>query len=201
MDNCYDFQPDWVSSPGESIGDILHSRRMSPADFAARLGCTTDFASDLLHGRAEITADIAKRLKSILGGSVGFWLNRESQYRNDLARLSAQLEKQSEEDWLRELPISDMIKFGWIQAGRNTSEKVEACLHFFGVPDPQAWRESYRHIVERAAFRTSPSFDSKPGAVAAWLRQGEIESSSICCRPWNSKRFAALVHGSRPNGV
>ena len=48
------------------------------------------------------------------------------------------------------------------------------------------------------AFRTSPSFDSRPAAVAAWLRQGEIESEGIDCSPWNPRRFEETLPSIRP---
>src|SRR4029077_16981261 len=38
-------------------------------------------------------------------------------------------------------------------------------------------------------FKTSPTFESDPGAVAAWLRQGEIEASEISCEKWDRDRF------------
>ena len=40
-----------------------------------------------------------------------------------------------------------------------------------------------------AAFRTSASFNTKPGAVAAWLRRGQVEAASIKCKEWNTARF------------
>jgi hypothetical protein len=52
--------------------------------------------------------------------------------------------------------------------------------------------------VEMAAFRTSPTFDSHPGAVAAWLRQGEIASRHIECKPWSRDDFIAALSRIRP---
>lgn len=48
-----------------------------------------------------------------------------------------------------------------------------------------------------AAFRTSPSFDSRPAAVAAWLRQGEILAGQIECNSWDATRFRASLSGIR----
>src|SRR5579862_1828223 len=81
------FDPGWASHPGETISDILAERRLSPTDFAERLGQTPAYAKELLRGRAEITAAVAKQLAEVLGGSQSFWINREAQYRNDVARL------------------------------------------------------------------------------------------------------------------
>jgi len=49
-----------------------------------------------------------------------------------------------------------------------------------------------------AAFRTSATFDSHPGAVAAWLRQGELAGRSISCKMWDSERFFGALPTIRP---
>lgn len=83
-----------------------------------------------------------------------------------------------------------MIKFGWIMPMSTSLEAKEtACLQFFDVANVNAWRDSYRGALETAAFRTSAAFNSHPGGVAAWLRQGEIEASSIDCKPWDTEKF------------
>jgi len=107
-----------------------------------------------------------------------------------LGERTASARREQAAEWLSELPLKDMIKFGWLKlSSPSLDEKVSACLHFFDTPDVTAWRDRYRDVLEKAAFRTSPSFDSQPGAVAAWLRQGEIESGHIICKPWDSQRF------------
>jgi HTH-type transcriptional regulator / antitoxin HigA len=75
---------------------------------------------------------------------------------------------------------------------------LTACLDFFDVPDLDAWYARYSRPLEMAAFRTSASFDSQIGSVAAWLRKGEIESTSIECKPWDADGFAAALSKIRP---
>ncbi len=188
-----DFQPDWFSAPGDTIADILEERNLSPVEFAKQMGYTPEHANELLHGRATITIKTARQLEGILGASVEFWMNRESQYREDVARLQRAVRRVGGGEWLSELPVKDMIKFGWLDPVPGSADEVAACLRFFDVPDVATWRETYRNVLEMAAFRTSPSFDSQPGAVAAWLRQGEIESASIDCKRWNAKRFQEIL--------
>lgn len=183
------FRPDWASSPGDTIADILGERDMSVVELAHLLEQTPEDASDLLQGRATITIALARRLTEALGASVEFWMSRDYQYRQDSSRLQA-----ADEEWLRDLPVGDMIKYGWLSPPRP-SDEVAACLAFFGLPSVGAWRESYAGLRHMAVFRTSPSFDSRPASVAAWLRQGEIEAERIECRPWDATRFReSLAH-------
>jgi HTH-type transcriptional regulator/antitoxin HigA len=186
-----EFQPDWLSAPGDTIRDMLVEHGVSSTMFAELMDCTPQDASDLLEGRAAITIDVARKLQRTLGGSVQFWMSRDFQYREDAARLDA-----AGREWTRELPLSDMIKFGWIRAP-HPSRELGACLEFFGVPDLLSWHEKYARLERLAAFRTSPSFESRAAAVAAWLRQGEIVGESIACRPWEPAAFEASLYELR----
>jgi HTH-type transcriptional regulator/antitoxin HigA len=189
-----EFQPDWVSAPGETISDILEERDISQIQFAQETGLTLEQAGQLLKGHARITSEIAQQLVVVLGGTAAFWLNRESQFRHDLARLHREVREAASGEWLSELPLVEMLKFGWLSRFMSrTGSKEAACLQFFGVADATAWRETCNSMLQNAAFRTSPSFASRPGAVAAWLRQGEIEAESISCEPWDGPHFQAAL--------
>lgn len=189
MVNINHFQPNWVSAPGETITDLLEERNLSSTKFSEQIGYTPLQVSKLLQGRVIITIELARQLEVVLGSSAAFWMNRESQYREDVARLQHKGQLASDTEWLSELPVKDMIQFRWLQSDPGSIDKVSACLRFFDVPDVESWRKRYHNVLEMASFRTSTSFDSQPGAVAAWLRQGEVESASIDCKPWDAKRF------------
>ncbi len=191
-----DFEPGWVSHPGETIADILEERELNPAVFAQRIGQTPDYAKALLDGRAEITAAVAKQLAEVLGGSQSFWVNRETQYRRDVKRLRGGLDLVATKQFIDNLPVNDMIAFGWIEPAQSVADRAGACLQFFGVPDADAWHQSYADVLQ-TVFRTSPTFESDPAAVAAWLRRGELEAASIECAPWNPEKFNALLSGIR----
>ena len=66
-----------------------------------------------------------------------------------------------------------MIKRGWIEAGREKPSKLKALQVFFGmaVAEPLAIQEAVGfRLSEAARQRTSL------GALAVWLRQGELEA-------------------------
>jgi len=184
MSDCRDFRPDWASAPGDTIVDILRDRAITEDDFAQRIGHTRQFARDLLEGRATITIALARQLEISLGASVEFWMARDYQYRQDVGRLQS-----NGKEWVRELPIGDMIKFGWLSPVPRPSEEVASCLQFFGVPNVSKWSQVYKDLNQMAVFRKSAAFESRPAAVAAWLRRGEIEAKSIDCEKWDSVQF------------
>ncbi len=183
------FQPDWLSVPGGTILDILEERGMSTKELAMLLGYTQHRAERLLAGKEAITKDVAKLLSERLGGSERFWMSREKNYRNEVARLQGTGDISAAKAWLDELPIKDMRKFGWIPTKQTAEQNVEACLRFFDAADVKEWRNKYGQVLSAVSFRTSPAFKSEPGAVLAWLRHGEVTAERATCRPWNAASF------------
>ena len=54
------------------------------AEFARRLGCSQKHVSQLLAGKVPLSDDLSVAISSVLGGSPGFWLEREARYREAL---------------------------------------------------------------------------------------------------------------------
>ena len=115
-ENLDRFEPKWpVPPPGDTILDILEEKNWTQSEFADRAGYTTKHVNQLVRGKAAITEDTALRLERVLGGSAEFWLSREAKYREAIARTEENKRLESETIWLNELPLSQMIKFGWVK--------------------------------------------------------------------------------------
>jgi HTH-type transcriptional regulator/antitoxin HigA len=183
------FSPDWVCAPGETIATILGEKGLSAEDLARTIKSTPRDIQLLLEGSAALTNDLAQRLADALGASAGFWSRREIRYRQDLDRLNQEAARAARENWLEEIPVKDMIGMGWIKPIADPAALAAAVLKFFGVPNLDSWRSTYQEAIHPVAFRTSPTFESQPGAIAAWLRQGEHEAAAISCDKWDPDRF------------
>ncbi|MBK7538331.1 MAG: ImmA/IrrE family metallo-endopeptidase [Myxococcales bacterium] len=193
MTSFEEFEPDWASPPGETVADILASRAITKQAFAKRLGRTTDEVNEFLRGSAQLTSEVAVKLSAVLGASTSFWLAREARYRATLERLASHPAEASAEEWVRDLPVADMLKFQWLDEDEVKASKDTACFRYFGVRDVAEWNSRYRDIHDAAAFRTSPTFNSDVGAVAAWLRRGELLAAKIPCGEWSREGFAATI--------
>jgi len=187
-----DFQPDWASAPGETIAEMLLDRGLSICEFATEIGCSVQSAADLIDGKTAITVEVARKLEKTVGGSFQFWIARDGQYRDDASRLDG-----TYRDWLKQLPVGDMVRFGWIHPVSPREEAAE-CLRFFGTPTLAAWHEKYLRIERMAVFRTSESFESRPHSIAAWLRRGEVLGEHLDCAPWNPTAFRSSLQEIRP---
>jgi plasmid maintenance system antidote protein VapI/Zn-dependent peptidase ImmA (M78 family) len=190
------FKPSKLIPPGETISEILEERKITTSDFANGIGVPYETAHRLLAGDFVIDEDLAVSLSGVLGASPTFWLNREESYRAQLTAVKAPLTSE-ETSWLKELPVSAMQKSGWLPKVVYPAQNLRNCLSFFDVPDVDSWRKIYKSGSELAAFRTSPAFDPKLGAVAAWLRQGEIEADFIDCNPWDKDSFLRALQTAK----
>jgi len=190
------FQPDWASPPGDTIADILNENNISLKKFSCRMEYTSAYTRKLLNGRVSITDEIAGNLAHALGTSKTFWMNRESQYREDLILNKEMVQEKKE--WLRKLPLSDMTKFGWIAPSKALADKEDSCLQFFDSNNVEDWYEMYNDLLMSTSFRTSASFDSQPESVVTWIRQGMVESKKLKTKSWSIRNLKEILSLIKP---
>ncbi len=79
--------------------------------------------------------------------TTGFWLNREAQYRAQLAEIDQERRLQAWVSWLDKLPVHDLMNQGVITkrrlVARHKPAVVQDLLQFFGVASPEAWQRCY----------------------------------------------------------
>ena len=189
------YNPQTVSPPGWSIEDILEERGISRQAFADRMGSPLTRINEIIKGTGTIDVQTAVQLERVLGAPADFWMRRETRYRANLASIEKAKQLDSETPWLQELPIQDMKKLRWISADSGKGRTVLDCLQFFDVDTVDAWRKRCDHMV--AAFRSSKNVKESRGAVAAWLRQGEIEAEKQLCLPFDREALLSTLNGLR----
>jgi HTH-type transcriptional regulator/antitoxin HigA len=188
-----EYHPDYVSSPGETLLETLDTIGMSQVELAKRMGRPVKTVNEIIQKKAAITAETALQLEQVLHIPASFWLKREQQYRESLARLAEEQRLKSWVGWLEEIPIRIMMRRGWIPAYTDKSQQVLEALKFFGVTSPDVWRAIWESKI--IAYRKSTAVNSNFGAVATWLRKGELEAQKIDCTPYNAQAFHdALIH-------
>ncbi len=191
-----EFAPDTVSLPGDTLQEALETRGMTQAELAARTGRTPKLVSEIINGKAPISPDTALQLERVLGVPAEFWNNRERRYREVKARLDERQRLSSAVEWAGLFPLRSMAKLGWIEKRRDKVEQLREVLSFFGVASPDAWEQYWARVS--VAYRKSPTFEADDYALAAWLRQGEIEGQSTECAPFQASRLRSVLDRLRP---
>ena len=190
-----DFGPDWIGTPGDTIADLLEERGWTQAELALRTGFTRKHINQLLKGEAPISEETALKLEKVLGSTARFWLGLEAQYREQLGRREELDQLAGEASWLKELPLADMVRFGWVKKLSDKAQQVDECLRYFAVSSVSAWRAQYEQPV--AAYRASATLRRIPASVSAWLREGERRAASLRCAEFDHKKFDAALHSAR----
>lgn len=157
---------------------------MTQREFAVRVGVSTKHLNQLTKGIVSLSPDVAERLESVTGIRARFWNRLEADYQSTRQRLRVTRDAQAFGAWCRSLPVNDLVKRGQIpQDPSDKASRWEQLLAFFGVASLDAWAELYEKPA--AAFRQTKAFEAKVGAVASWLRLGELAAQEVKCAPFN----------------
>lgn len=184
-----EFLPDWISPPGVTIQNVLVEQSLSLDDLASRLGLTLDATNSLIDGQLPITIGLAKKLEITLGGSLEFWISRDHQYREDVARIYGE-----DKEWVDQLPIAEMMDFGWIPTSSDQGLRLKSILSFFGLDTIREVRMHYSWKIESANYKRSSKIKGNSVALSTWLRRGEIESHRATVESnWEPEKFRATL--------
>ena len=189
------FEPNYAVPPGTTLAETIEALGMSQAELAQRMGRPSKTINEIINGKAAITPETALQLEKVLGVPASFWNNAEREYRATLARQANNQELAQCTEWLKQFPVKDMTKQGWISEGKTGGELVRTLLQYFGIASPEQWKTFC--LQQQGAYRQSPSFKSDPGAVSAWLRQGELAAQKIECAPFDEAKFRAALREVR----
>lgn len=168
-----------LSPPGDTLLEHIEHIGMTQAELAERMGRPREKVNDIIRGREPITTATAFQLENVLGIPAAFWLNRENTYRRECYALQRLEELEQEHAWLREFPIGEMCKQGWLPGSKEKHVLVDALLKFFGVASREEWERIYTDEQMSVSFRISLAHTKSPHAMSAWLRKGELQSQAM----------------------
>ncbi len=94
-------------------------------------------------------------------------------------------------EWLKTIPTAELSARGVIHSTSDKVDLLETVLGFFGVASVEAWKKGWS--MHQFAFRKSLKFEGQLGAMATWLRLGELEAQKIECKPFDKGNFRAAV--------
>ncbi|WP_026421419.1 HigA family addiction module antitoxin [Actinokineospora inagensis] len=140
-----------VFPAGEHLADELAARGWTQVEFADILGRPTQFVSEIVQGKKEITRESAAQIGAALGTSAEFWLNLQDSYflrqqRQDPS-VQAGLDEVRTRAKLNELaPMAVLRKRGIITA-TSTGDQAEQLMRLLGIEsldDPPEWQLAAR---------------------------------------------------------
>jgi HTH-type transcriptional regulator/antitoxin HigA len=188
------YEPDLVLPPGETLAEVLDERDMTQTDLARRTGLSLKHVNQIVNGVAPITPETALLLERATGVGARVWSNLEVAFREFESRRAEESRLEADVGWLAELPVPELVRRGLIRRCERPVDTLREVCKFFGVANKSAWDAVWH---KPTAYRTSRAFVSDPGAVAAWLRIGEIEAASRDHQPFDRAGLTSLLSGLR----
>jgi HTH-type transcriptional regulator / antitoxin HigA len=187
---------DYAVPPGEALRELLEEQGLSQRDLARRADLSPKHVNMLLQGLVPLSADVAVRLERVTGTPARIWNRLEADYRSDLERIRSQRELSADVMWLQEFPVAELVKRDILPAEpADKTSRLEQLLAFFGVATVGAWQEVYAALA--CAFRTTKAYEAEPGALAAWLRLGELAARDIYCEPYDHRQLREALPSLR----
>ena len=183
----FPFKPDYAVPPGQTLRETIETLGVGQRELADRAGLSTKHVNQIIKGIAPITHETAIKLERVTGVPARMWNNLEANYREQLARLAENARNETDLDWLRSIPTKELIRRRVIADTKEKVSLLKAVLSFFGVASVEAWKKGWSH--HQFAFRKSPTFQQRDGAMATWLRLGEIEAQKVKCQPFDRVAF------------
>lgn len=183
----YTYLPDSVSPPGETLEEVLDERGMTQAELAERTGRSKKTINEIVQGKAALTPDMALLLERVLSIPAQFWLTREQQYREFVARQQDEVLLATHGNWLNEIPLQALVEAEWITARDSVASQVREALGFYGIASPA------QYAALAVNFRRTKAFQSDHDAIVAWLRQGERLAQAISCAAFNEQAFRVTL--------
>ena len=186
-----------ISPPGETLADTLEAKNISQTELANRMGRPLKTINEIVQGKTAILPETALQLERVLGISAGFWMEREKNYRLELAEIEEAELFFEKKDWLKNFPIKQMKELGWIEyAVDSPTEKFKALLNFFSVSGKDAFYGQYE-IEPPVAYRMANTGQKSPYAVMAWLRRGELQGQELKAEAYSAAKFKEALQKIR----
>jgi len=189
-----EFFPDEVFHPGETLSETLSEMGMSYKEFALRCGLSEKTINEIVKGKASISPETSMKFEQVLGIPAYFWITRQSEYDQYIARLRKNELLSQSIEWAKKFPIAKMVEKGWIEKCKTWEEKTNALLSFFSFASDKAWEDYYCSQELRTAFRISLKQVKDPYSVSAWLRKGDIDiKETKIAKEYNKKTLESLL--------
>jgi addiction module HigA family antidote len=101
---------DYAVPPGETLRELLEEKDMTQRELAERVGLSAKHVNQLIHGLVRLTPDVAESLERVVGTPARIWNRLEADYQSTRARLRGARDLEQHVGWLKELPISELVK-------------------------------------------------------------------------------------------
>jgi len=178
-----------ISPPGDTLAETMELKGISQPILAMRMNRPLKTINEIIKAKTAITPETAIQLELVLGIEAKFWLEREKNYRLELAEIEHAEALLNTKEFITQFPLAAMKKLQWISFEDSITSMAIALYAFFGITGEDAYYNYYHKNVYQTAYRMSTQNQKNPFAVAAWLKQGEHLADKIKVPAYDASKF------------
>ncbi len=185
------FHPDYATSPGATLVEILSERSMRQGDLAKRTGLARKTINEIIAGKAPLTPETAQKFELVFGTPARFWNERERLYRQHLAQHAQDKKLSHHLGWEKNFPYGELVKRGKLNASTNPLRKIRNLCRFFAIAEPASIENVFADLaIAGTLFRRGSRAESKPYLVWTWLRLAQLEAGQADTPKFQKAGFA-----------
>ena len=181
------FVPSYAVPPGETLNETIQALEISQAELARRINLSPKTINLIIKGDAALSPKTALGLEIVTGVPAHMWNNLESGYREALSRIEERASLAEEVGFLKRIPVKELVKRNIIKDSTDDVDLLRRVFTFFKVSNTASWERVWMKPV--ASFKQGSTHAIDPGAVATWLRLGQLESEKIKCAEFSRETF------------
>jgi addiction module HigA family antidote len=179
------------------LEEFIDARELSARELARRCGRSAKLFVEILAGKAPIEPETAMQLERVLGMDASVWLNMEAAYRLHLARAEEAKAFEEMGNLVARFPFAELTQRGLVRSTNSDADRARELLRFFGAGNFDAFKERYDTDLHAVSFRHSPTFQSEPEPLLAWLRIGEIYAEKALIAAFDRAAFMEALKNIR----
>lgn len=185
------YRPRFAVHPGAHLDEKLEELGMSQAELSRRTGLSQKHISQLINGEVSLSPKTALLLERVTKMPASLWNNLESRWQTHLMAQNDSLQLEDQEGWASNFPVEEMKNRGLITRNASGPDLVSQLLSFFGIGSVGSWTTTYEKVVT-AKYRTAKGQERNADAIAAWLREAEVQALSVATSQFDPKLARAL---------
>jgi HTH-type transcriptional regulator / antitoxin HigA len=186
-----------ATHPGEVLLDELKARDIRQKEFASEICMQPTMLNEIIKGKRPVTADIAILFEQALDVPAGFWMQFQSQYELDQARIKEKNKNklQHMQYWktIKQcVPVRAFSKAGVI--GSNQEENIHIIKEIYGIQNIS----DLPNIVEKEAsiafsyYRKSQALQTDRNNLLGWAKLVSWKAENEQVADFEYDNFAAL---------
>ncbi len=179
------------NTPGQLLDALLTKRGWNQRTLGIVLGIDETGVNRLVTAKRPFTAELALTFEDLFGEPAEHFLDLQKKYDLSVARISTKPDpaRSTRAQLFGDLPITDMIKRGWIIADdiKDVPAVEKALMKFFDAPSLEEIE-----ILPHAAKKTLVAEDVTP-AQLAWLYRVKTIASEMMVNPYSPAAVKSAV--------